>query len=148
VITCAQWIIACCALRAPYCVPIHLSYAMQDFFGVAATGSWQAIVRGAGHTQFLTAGEQIQLLTHLVQAFRQLDLHAAAVAATCMKHAASAWLSTAHCRSTGRLLDPALRLLCGGGSISTKQVVNSTLFEDAYLLHHFITTSLPAAQGD
>ena len=56
-----------------FCVPMHLSYAMQDFFGVAATGSWQAIVRGAGHTQFLTAGEQTLL-----------ELRAAAVGATCI----------------------------------------------------------------
>lgn len=48
--------------KVSFCVPIHLIYAIQDFFGVAASGSWQAIVRGAGHTQFLTAGEQTPLL--------------------------------------------------------------------------------------
>jgi hypothetical protein len=34
----------------------------------------------------------------------------------------------AYCPLTGRLLDPALRLLCGGGNSSTKQVVSPVLF--------------------
>lgn len=51
--------------------------------------------------------------------------------------------STAHCPPTGRLLDPALRLLCGGGSSSSKQVASSTLcLVTSPLLHGHISIPL------
>ena len=98
---------------------------------MAATGSWQAIIRGAGHTQFLTAGEQTLLLPSLVSAIwraqpggrcRGSHLHSG------HSHV-QPWSCTVHCGPTGRLLDPALRLLCGGGSSSSKQVVRWWLVE-------------------
>jgi hypothetical protein len=50
---------SCCGLvGSPGEASIHVCEAAQAFHGVAAGGSWQAVIQGGGHMQFLTAGEQ------------------------------------------------------------------------------------------